>query len=176
MKRIIKEFVPYVIIIVVVVLIRSFIITPVVVRGDSMDSTLKNGEVLLLSKISYYLKDIERFDIVVIKDNDDDLIIKRVIGLPGDNVKYRDNKLYINEKLVKNDYGIGDTEDFDLQTICQINDDECVSKIPKDMYLVLGDNREVSADSRVKGLFNDKVILGHAVFRLWPINKIGLIK
>ena len=176
MKYFFKELVPYIIIIVVVIFVRSFIVTPVIVRGDSMDDTLEDGEVLLLSKISYYVHDIDRFDIVVIKDNDSDLIIKRVIGLPGDNVKYKDNKLYINDKVVSDDYGVGVTENFNLQDICMINDDDCVSKIPDDLYLVLGDNREVSADSRVKGLFSKDVILGKAVFRLWPVNKLSILK
>ena len=176
MKYFFKELVPYIIIIVVVIFVRSFVVTPVIVRGDSMDDTLEDGEVLLLSKISYYVHDIDRFDIVVIKDNDSDLIIKRVIGLPGDNVKYKDNKLYINDKVVSDDYGVGVTENFNLQDICMINDDDCVSKIPDDLYLVLGDNREVSADSRVKGLFSKDVILGKAVFRLWPVNKLSILK
>ena len=84
MKKIVKEWLPYIVIIIVVIFIRSYIITPVIVRGDSMYDTLKDGEVLFLSKINYYVSDIERFDIAVIKDLDGDLIIKRVIGLPGD--------------------------------------------------------------------------------------------
>ena len=176
MKNFIKELIPYIVIVIVVILIRSFVITPVVVRGDSMDDTLKDGEVLLLSKISYHIDKIKRFDIVVIRDKDDDLIIKRVIGLPGDNVKYKNGELYINSEVVKDNYGIGKTENFDLQTICKINNDECVAKIPSDMYLVLGDNREVSADSRVKGLFKHDNILGKAVIRIWPINLFKILK
>ena len=175
MNKVIKELVPYVIIIIVVALIRTYIVTPVIVRGDSMDNTLKNGEYLFLSKISYRIHEIKRFDIIVIEDKDDDLIIKRVIGLPGDNVEYKDNKLYINDKEVKDKYAIGTTNDFDLEEICDINNDHCVSKIPKNMYLALGDNREVSADSRVKGLFTKDQILGKATLRIWPLNKIEIV-
>ena len=81
MNKFLKEWLPYLIIIIIVVLIRTYIVTPVIVRGDSMYDTLKDGEVLLLGKINYRLSDIKRFDIVVIKDLDGDLIIKRVIGL-----------------------------------------------------------------------------------------------
>lgn len=176
MNKIIKELIPYLVIVVVVVIIRGYIVTPVIVRGDSMDDTLKNGEYLFLSKISYSVHDIERFDIIVIKDKDDDLIIKRVFGLPGDNIEYKDNKLYINEKMVEDEYGVGLTNDFDLEDICQINGDYCVSKIPDDMYLALGDNREISADSRVKGLFTRDQILGKATLRIWPLNKIEIVK
>ena len=176
MEKFYKDVLPYIIIVVSVIIIRSFIITPVVVRGDSMNNTLKNGEVLFLSKITYYIHDINRFDVVVIRDSSNDLIIKRVIGLPGDNVKYEDDVLYINGKKVIDKFGMGKTEDFDLQSICEIKDSGCVSKIPDDMYLVLGDNREVSADSRVKGLFSKKQILGYINVRIWPLNKIKVIK
>lgn len=175
-KKIINELVPYIIIIIVVVIIRTFIITPVIVRGDSMDETLHDGEVLLLSKISYKISDIKRYDIIVIKDEDDDYIIKRVIGMPGDNVEYKNNKLYINGKKVNKSFTEDETEDFDLEEICDINDDDCSDGIPKGKYLVLGDNRDVSADSRIKGLINEKQIMGKTIVRLWPLNKINIIK
>ena len=176
MEKLIKEWIPYIIIVIVVVFIRSYIVTPVIVRGDSMDTTLKDGQVLFLSKISYKIHDIKRFDIIVIKDKDDDLIIKRVIGLPGDDVSYRNNKLYINNKLVQDEYGIGETDDFTLEDICEINNDKCKGKIPSGMYLALGDNREVSADSRMKGLFSKEQILGKATLRVWPLTKIRIVK
>ena len=68
MVKFIKELFPYIVIFVVVVLIRSYIVTPVIVRGDSMDDTLEDGQVLFLSKISYKMHDIKRFDIIVIED------------------------------------------------------------------------------------------------------------
>lgn len=173
MNNFLKEWIPYLIIIIVVILIRSYIITPVVVRGDSMDNTLKDGEVLFLSKISYKTHKIERFDIVVVDDVDSDLIIKRVIGLPGDNLEYKDNVLYINDKKYEEKYITDVTEDFNLDDICEINDDDCDGEIPGGKYLVLGDNRDVSADSRVKGLIDRKQIIGKTVFRLWPLTKIG---
>ena len=176
MKKNIKELVPYLIIVIVVVFIRSYIITPVIVRGDSMDDTLKDGQVLFLNKINYRFNSIKRFDIIVIKDQDNDLIIKRVIGKPGDYVEYKDNILYINNKKLKDKYGNGQPWHSNLEEICHINNDNCNGKIPKGKYLALGDNREVSADSRVKGLFTRKQILGKATLRLWPINKITIVK
>ena len=117
MKKVLKEIMPYIIILIVVVLIRSYIITPVTVVGSSMYPNLKDKEVLLLSKISYRLHNIERFDIVVVKDDEDDRIIKRIIGLPGDKVEYKDNLLYINDELIKENYANGDTDDFTLEDI-----------------------------------------------------------
>ena len=176
MNKFVKEWLPYIVIVIVVVLIRSFIVTPVIVRGASMDNTLKDGQMLFLSKITYRIDKIKRYDIVVIRDSDNSLIIKRIIGLPGDNVKYEDGKLYINKVKVKDKYANGETDDFTLADICSINRDKCNSKIPSDMYLALGDNREVSADSRSKGLFKRKQILGKATLRIWPINKVKVVK
>ena len=164
MKKFLKELIPYIEIIVVVVLIRTFLVTPVMVSGDSMVPTLKNKEVLLLNKINYAINDIKRFDVVVIELNNKE-IIKRVIGLPGETVEYRDNTLYIDGHELANDYDF-DTEDFDLESIC--NCDE----IPKDKYLVLGDNRKVSADSRIIGLIDKKDIKGSVEIGLWPIKKV----
>lgn len=175
MEKFIKEWGPYLIIIMVVILVRTYIVTPVVVRGDSMYDTLRDGEVLFLGKINYRFHEIQRFDIVVIKDLDGDAIIKRVIGLPGDNIEYKDDVLYINGKAYDKRFTSDVTEDFTLEEICQIHEIGCVDKIPDDMYLVLGDNRDVSADSRVKGLIKRSQIKGKAIFRLWPLNKIGIL-
>ena len=176
MKKFIKEWVPYIIIIIVIVLLRTYIITPVIVRGDSMYDTLKDGEVLFLSKISYKVHEIKRFDIVVIKDQTSGFIIKRVIGLPGDNIEYKDDTLYINGKKNNKKFTDDVTRDFTLEDICEIKNTTCNNKIPDDMYLVLGDNRDVSADSRVKGLIEKDMLIGKAVFRIWPLNKINSLK
>ena len=93
MKNIIKELLPYVLILGGVILIRTFIITPVIVSGDSMKPNLHSGEVLLERKIGYNSSNIKRFDIVVIKEGKEE-IIKRVIGLPGEHISYKNNKLY----------------------------------------------------------------------------------
>jgi signal peptidase I len=163
MKKIIKEVIPYIIIIIVVTLIRKFIATPVIVSGPSMKPTLKDKEILLLNKVSYKYSNIKRFDIVVIHiDNKE--IIKRVIGLPGENVVYRSNKLYIDGHELENDYSFK-TDDFSLKTIPNCNN--CI-KIPEDKYLVLGDNRAISADSRTYGLIDKSEIQGKVDVSIWP--------
>ena len=99
----------------------------------------------------------------------DTLIIKRIIGLPGDNIEYRDNKLYINDKYYKEDYLDGDTitSDFTLNNII-------TSKaIPDDYYFVLGDNREESKDSRLVGLIHQNQIEGKAKLTLFPFARFG---
>ena len=176
MKKFLIEWVPYILIIIIVILLRTYIITPVIVRGDSMYDTLKNNEVLLLSKISYRTGKIKRFDVVVIKDKTQEYIIKRVIGMPGDNIEYKDDILYINGKEYNKKFTKDITEDFTLEDICKINKIDCNDKIPEDMYLVLGDNRDVSADSRVKGLIEKDKIIGKAIFRIWPLTRINKVK
>ena len=168
MRKNIKELYPYVIIIIVVVLIRSFIITPVIVSGNSMLPNFNDGELLLVKKIGYNEKTIKRFDVIVIK-KDKEEIIKRVIGLPGEHISYKNNKLYVNDKLVQENYTHLNTKDFNLEEICT-----CRS-IPEGKYLVLGDNRPISKDSRSIGLIDEKDIVGKSVFRLWPITKIGTV-
>lgn len=165
MKKFIKELIPYIIIVIIVVLIRSFIVTPVIVSGDSMVPTLKDKQLLLLNKINYKLNDIQRFDVVVIK-MDKKEIIKRVIGLPGETLAYYNNKLYVDGHEITNDYNF-ETEDFTLKSICNCN------TIPSDKYLVLGDNRKVSADSRIIGLIDKKDIEGNVNLSLWPIKKVS---
>ena len=121
-----KEFWSYILIIVIVLIIRTFIVSPVRVDGNSMFTTLKNGEILLLKK---YDKKIKRFDIVVFK-NGSDKLIKRVIGLPGEHVAYKDNKLYINRELVEDVKLLTKTGDFELENLN-------VSVIPDNYYIEL---------------------------------------
>ena len=164
MKKSVKELLPYVVIIIVVVLVRTYIATPVIVSGDSMVPTLKDKQLLLLNKLNYQLNDIERYDIVVITIDKKE-IIKRVIGLPGETIEYRNNVLYINGHEEENDYNF-ETEDFNLKSICNCD------VIPDNKYLVLGDNRKVSADSRIIGLIDKSEIEGSVSFSIWPIKKV----
>ena len=151
---------PYIIIIIVVFLVKKFIFTPVIVNGESMMTTLHENDVMILDKIGMKLNGIDRFDIVVIQTQKSK-IIKRVIGMPGETIEYKDNKLYINGKEMKDPYGSTETNDISLQ------------KIPKDMYFVLGDNRGDSLDSEELGAFSKDKILGHATFIIYPFNRIG---
>ena len=167
MKKIIKELYPYVIIVVCVVLFRTFIATPVRVDGDSMRESLHNGDILILNKLDNNYK---RFDVVVVNYNKSKLV-KRIIGLPGENIEYKNNKLYINNKKI-DDVETIRTLDFSLEELYSINE------IPEDYYFVMGDNRGNSLDSRDYrvGLIKKEDIVGVTIFRLYPFNKIGLIK
>lgn len=168
MIKIVKEWVPYIIIIIVVLLVKRYLFTTILVHGASMNDTLKENDVMILDKISYRLKPIQRFDIVVV-NTDKTKLIKRVIGLPGEHVKYEDNKLYINDKKVEDSYGKGTTYDFDLNYLEY-------ETIPDNYYFVLGDNREDSLDSRSIGLIPKKDIMGHATFIIFPFQRFGTVE
>lgn len=167
-KELIKKIYPYIIVVIVVILIRSFIVTPAVVDGQSMEDTLYNNNVVILNKFDYKLNDIKRFDVVVLKYNGEKLI-KRVIGLPGEHVEYKDGNLYIDGFLTEDSYGKTGTDDFKLETLGYLN-------IPGDMYFVVGDNRNNSADSRILGLIKKEDILGSVSYRIFPLTKIGRVK
>ena len=98
-----KDLWIYIVIIIVVILLKIFIVAPIKVNGTSMIDTLEDKDIMILDKISYRFKDIKRFDIVVVDDKEE-LIIKRVIGLPGEYIEYKDNKLYVNGKYVKENF------------------------------------------------------------------------
>lgn len=173
------SYMPYIIIIVFILIIRFFVATPVNVNGSSMYPTLKNNDYMILYKLTKRMRGINRFDIVVI-NTDSGRIIKRVIGLPGERIKYAIEKneygdeigvLYINDKKVKEDF----IDDIAKKNTC--NDDWIICKseyiIPEGEYFVMGDNRGNSIDSRVIGTVEDKDIKGIARLRIFPFNKFG---
>jgi signal peptidase I len=175
-KSILKDIISYALIILVVVTIRIFIFDPVRVDGPSMDTTLTNGEIVILNKFEYRKKDIERYDVVVIKITDPSSketkqIIKRVIGLPNEVIEIKDNKVYADGKELDSSFTSSKSDDFDMSKIG-------LKKIPGDSYLVMGDNREVSLDSRYSevGTIKKEQITGKASIVIWPLNKIKIIK
>ena len=168
MKKFIKEIYPYVIIIVVALLIKKFLFSPIRVVGPSMNNTLLNGDIMILDKISYRFNKIKRSDIVVIKTNKN-LIIKRVIAIPGDALEYGNNTLVLNGKEKDEPYlskGVT-TEDFNLKELTGYE------KVPEGYYFVMGDNRGESADSRMIGLIPIENIEGHARYTIFPLNRFG---
>lgn len=159
--KFIKSLLPYVIIIIVVVLIRSFIVTPVRVNGASMYPTLNGGEIMLLNKLGK----IDRYDIVVLKlQNGEDNLIKRIIGMPGETVEIRDNDIYINDKKIDDKFGFGVTYNIDKV------------ELKEDEYFILGDNRKISLDSRVFGKINKSEIKGTTNFVIYPFKSFGKVK
>ncbi len=159
--KFIKSILPYLIIIIVVVLIRTFLVTPVRVNGESMYPTLNGGEIMILNRLGK----VKRYDIVVLKrDGEKDELIKRVIGLPGEKVEIMDNKIYINDKEIADKYGYGIT--YSINAITLGNDE----------YFVLGDNRLISADSRLFGAVKKSEIQGTTNYIMYPFKSFGKVK
>ena len=168
-KEFLKDTLKYIILIVTILFIVIYVVSLHQIVGTSMTPTLNNGDITILDKISYKFNNIKRNDIVSIYNEDSKYIVKRIIGLPGESVEYKNNKLYINGEEIKELYLENQiTEDFKLNEIGY-------EKIPEDMYFVLGDNRKDSLDSRDSsvGLINKSDILGKVRFRIWPLNKIS---
>ena len=158
----INDILEYILIILVVIIIRTFLVTPALVHGASMEPTLFDNEILILNKVSHKIKDFKRFDIIVFKYNGENLI-KRVIAFPNEKVEYKDNKLYINGEEIKTNFVFEKTKDFSYQ-------------VNENSIFVLGDNRNDSKDSRFFGSVKEENIIGKITFRLFPLKKAGTIK
>lgn len=168
-REFIIDFVKLIIVIVVILFLMIYVVSITQVVGNSMNSTLQNGDVLILNKIKYRFMDIKRGDIISLEYADTKYLIKRVIGLPGDSVSIKNNTLYINDKVYVENYldeGL-EYDDFELSSLGY-------NTIPDNMYLVLGDNREDSLDSREIGLISKEEVIGKVAFRIWPLNKLAV--
>ena len=141
------------------------------VIGNSMADKIKSGQTVLIDKMSYELRDIKRFDVVVYRSDlsKDEYIIKRVIGLPGEEIQFIDSRIYINGEEIEDKYHKGSFESGAASQTIKIGEDE---------YFVMGDNRNLSQDSRFEYVGNVKRedIIGRAWIIISPFNKIGLIK
>lgn len=159
------------------IFIHTFLFLSYSVSGDSMYPILKDHEKVIVSKISNTLNDIDRGDIIVFHATKNKDYVKRLIGIPGDKVVYKDDVLYINDKKIEEEYLKENrenktnnilTEDFTVDTLVHSNGSKT---IPNGKYLVLGDNREVSMDSRRElGLINKDQVVGKVLLRFYPFN------
>ena len=162
--KFVKEWMPYVLILLIVILIRSFLFTPIKVQGSSMQDTLEGDEIMILWKIG----EIKRYDIVVADYIENgkkvDTLIKRVYGLPGETIKCEQGMIYVNDHKIDDEYATNTTLDFDTVTLGE------------NEYFLMGDNRRVSKDSRVIGPIHRSEIQGTTDFVLWPFSKFGKVK
>ncbi len=145
------------------------------VDGESMETTLSNGDNLIVDKISYRFRDPERFDIIVFpfQYTEGTYFIKRIIGLPGETVRIDEKgNIYINGEVLEESYG---REIISPETIGIASQDIVLGE---DEYFVLGDNRNNSTDSRKEIVGNIKrdEIIGRAWVRIWPLSEFGILK
>ncbi|HEL2737540.1 TPA: signal peptidase I [Streptococcus suis] len=176
---------------------RYFLWDPVSVDGHSMDPTLQHQEKLVMLKTT----SIDRFDIVVASETDSDgtekLIVKRVVGMPGDTIRYENDVLYINDQEVdepyldeylaafqkdklQEEYAYNKQFQAVAQAAQAFTQDangyvDFTVTIPEGQYYLLGDDRLVSLDSRSVGTFARDKIKGEVVFRFWPVNRVGTV-
>ncbi|CDQ19759.1 signal peptidase I [Halobacillus karajensis] len=165
---------------VLAIVVRVFLFAPVVVEGPSMLTTLHSGDHLIVSKLNYTLGSPERFDIVVFHATERKDYIKRVIGLPGDYIAYKDDQLYVNGKAVDEPFleerkqqlngNRPLTEDFKMEELPGE-----YQEVPEGYLFVLGDNRNNSTDSRMLGMIDQDQMVGEAVISYWPLNRIQLV-
>lgn len=153
-------------------LVLNFVIQRTIVDGSSMKPTLADGDNIIVSKMSYWFSEPERFDIIVFTYDKKNSIhyIKRVIGLPGDTVQIINGSVYINGELLKEDvYGSASMNYAGIAS-------EPIT-LGEGEYFVLGDNRNESSDSRMAdvGIIHAEQIEGKAWLRIYPFSDFGLI-
>jgi len=174
---------------IIIIPIRTFVFQPFFVQGASMEPNFYDGEYLVVNELGYKktvvgtennvlftvepFKDIERKDIIVFRNpsNPKEYFIKRVIGLPGERIEIKDGDVYVyNENNPQG--GFLDESEYLTQmlhnTECM---DQCVFDIGEDEYLVLGDNRKYSSDSRSWGVLSEDYIIGKVALRAWPFSE-----
>lgn len=163
------EFIIYIALILLCVFwVPEHVIQRTVVKGESMEETLHEGESLLVNKLSFY--EPSRYDIIVFYPQGEDVdeyYVKRIYGLPGETIQITGNDIYINGEKIEDNYAKNPMDDSGIaEEPLTLADDE---------YFVLGDNREVSLDSRDPdvGPVKEKNIAGHVVLRIWPLSKFG---
>ncbi|MDR0922299.1 MAG: signal peptidase I [Lactobacillales bacterium] len=159
----------------IVFIIRGFFLIPVPVIGSSMEKNLSPGDMMIMEKFTK----IHRFDVVVIKLPTDEIIVKRVIGLPGESISYENNELYVDDKKVSEPFLKENekeyqsksfyTNDFDLEMISGRK------TLAKETYFVLGDNRPMSRDSRSFGVVSQNEILGKARLVYYPFKDMKVL-
>ena len=154
--------------VVLALILRTFVIQAFWIPSGSMIPTLEIGDRVLVLKFWYHLPKVEpkRGDIIVFKYPVDPRrdFVKRIIGLPGDKVEMRNGTVYVNDKELFEPH-VKNTDTYNMAPVT----------VPPDNYFCLGDNRPNSQDGRFWGLVPANFVRGPAVFRYWPLNRIGLL-
>ncbi|MEH7457453.1 signal peptidase I [Bacillus sp. JJ1127] len=159
--------------------VRGVLFTPSLVQGESMMPTLENNERVIVNKIGYNIQGLDRFDIIIFHGKEGYDLVKRVIGLPGDTIEYKNDVLYVNGKAVDEPY-LADykakissgnlTPDFTLEQKTG------KTKVPEGQVFVLGDNRQVSKDSRMFGFISEDQIVGKGEAVFWPLEHVRTLQ
>jgi len=174
MKNEIIEWIKTIILSLIIALVITTFVKPTIVKNYSMSPTLEENDFLIINRFLYKRSVPTKGDIIVFESNlktdngkDNKLLIKRVIGVPGDKIVINEGQVYVNDTLLEEDYMPSVYTEGDIDMI-----------VPENKVFVMGDNRGNSLDSRddILGLVDFDVVMGKAFVRLFPFDKIGLLK
>lgn len=177
-KGILLYVIQLLVMVVVTYVVFTIVVRPIRIVGPSMTPTVHNGDFAIMNVIGLKLDKLKRFDVVVIDcDKLGEDLIKRVIGLPGETIEYKDDQLYVNGAVVPEVF-------FDLEFIetskrthnTEVFTRDFSATIPDGEYFVLGDNRLSSQDSRTLGTFTMKDMLGKGGITIFPFKHFSWIK
>lgn len=155
----------------IIVPVRYYLFQPFFVKGASMEPTFNDGDYVLIDELTYRFRDFARGEIVVFRAPQDrsQFYIKRVIGLPGEQIEIRNNQITIFNKENPKGLILNESNYLDPSMLTLGNLKE---KIGQNEVFVLGDNRLHSSDSRLWGLVDKKLVTGRVLIRAWPLNQI----
>lgn len=153
------------------IVVYLFILQPNQVKGASMDHTFATGDYIFTSKVTYKFRPPERGDIIVFRSpkNPDIEYIKRVIGLPGDKIMILNSEVYVNGKILQENYLAAKTNTWEGGFI---KEGETII-VPGNELFVMGDNRPRSSDSREFGTIPISAVIGQVFYRYFPATKVG---
>lgn len=158
-----------------VLLINTFVFRTVEVQGNSMFPTLSDGDRIIVWQL-FYNPGFQ--DIIVLEHTNGVFHVKRILGVAGDHVDYIDGELFVNDTLISEPYILDEQSNvgFLFSDLCQLSAGRHVcDEIPNGYFLVLGDNRNNSGDSREYGLIHESQIMGRATLRFLPFSDFGLV-
>jgi signal peptidase I len=156
------------------IVVYLFVMQPNQVQGASMDPTFNSGDYIFTSKVTYKMRSYHRGDVIVFKSppNPDIDYIKRIIGLPGDEVMVKDSEVYVNGIKLNEPYISAKTNVWEGG----FSKDGVPAKVPNGYLFVMGDNRPRSSDSREFGPITQESVIGQVFYRYFPATKMGVIE
>ena len=163
------EFLQVVLIsLIIIIPIRYYVIQPFFVKGASMEPTFQDGDYLIVDELSYHFRSPKRGEVIVFSypQNPKQFYIKRIIGLPEETVQVTDNQILIKNSDYPEGFVLDESQYLSVTTAGNVE-----KMLDIDQYFVVGDNRDHSFDSRRWGELDEKLIIGKALFRVWPIKE-----
>ena len=164
MSKIVRDWLESILLAGVIVAILFVVFWPFIVSGSSMEPSFSNRDRIAVSRIMVWLGKYGRGDAVVCKHKhggESEYIVKRIIGVPGDLLEIRDGKVYINKVQLSEEYILHNYTSGELEI-----------EIAQDEYFLLGDNRDISSDSRYEGPVKARNVIGRVVIRWYPFDRI----